>query len=67
MNLVALWKLYFFYLVLMRLGYAGQRTTIAPTYRPEGGNYVHQGHTLMHFVRSVLVPSRRDLQIRPKL
>ena len=50
---VSLSKWYLFYLVLVRLKYAGQRKTIAIMYGPEGGSgsYVEQGHSLKSFLR----------------
>ena len=48
---VSLSKWCLFYLVLVRLRYAGQRKTIAIMYGPEGGSYVEQGHNLKSFLR----------------
>jgi hypothetical protein len=50
-QVVSLSKWYLFYLVLVRLRYAGQRKTIAIMYGPEGGSYVEQSHNLKSFLR----------------
>jgi len=43
--------LYLFYLVLVRLKYAGQRKAIAIMYGAEGGSYIEQGYNLKSFLR----------------